>query len=150
MNNFFRILLIVLVLVYILNPYDILPDFLPFAGWLDDTALMALLLYYLRTGRSIWVLFRRTRPSFQQDEASDGGRENSKTSDAEESKSPHDILGVSKNAGPEEIRAAYRKAVQAYHPDHVAHLGPELRDLAQKKFVEIQKAYETLRGKAAS
>lgn len=145
MSKFFRILLIVLVLIYIFNPYDILPDFLPFAGWLDDTALLALLLYYLRTGRSIFSFFRRARPAFQQTTSRVDGHENGKTSDAGKSKSPHDILGVEKGASQEEIRAAYRKAVQAYHPDHVAHLGPELRELAQKKFVEIQKAYEILR-----
>jgi len=54
---------------------------------------------------------------------------------------------VKPGAGPDEIRAAYRRAAQAYHPDKVAHLGSELKELAQKKFVAIQNAYNALMGK---
>ena len=49
-----------------------------------------------------------------------------------------------RGASEEEIRIAYRQLAQAYHPDKVAHLGPELRDMASKKFIEIQNAYKTL------
>jgi DnaJ-class molecular chaperone len=60
---------------------------------------------------------------------------------------PYQVLGISREATPDEIRAAYRKASQEYHPDKVAHLGRELQDLANKKFIEIQKSYEYLRSK---
>ena len=57
---------------------------------------------------------------------------------------PYEILGIKPGAGMEEIQAAYRRAVQAYHPDKVSHLGKEFQDLAQEKFIEIQEAYEKL------
>ncbi|RLA91766.1 MAG: hypothetical protein DRG34_01660 [Deltaproteobacteria bacterium] len=59
-------------------------------------------------------------------------------------KDPYEILDVSRNATPEEIKSAYRKKAQRYHPDRVTHLGDEFQRLAERKFQEIQKAYEIL------
>ncbi len=42
------------------------------------------------------------------------------------------------------LDAAFREAAQQYHPDKVSHLGPELQELANKKFIEIQEAYDVL------
>jgi hypothetical protein len=44
----------------------------------------------------------------------------------------------------DQIRLAYREIVKAYHPDRVAHLGPELRRLAESKTKEINSAYQVL------
>jgi len=49
------------------------------------------------------------------------------------------ILGVSKNATPEEIKKAYRKLAHQHHPDKAGNT-PE----AKEKFQEISEAYETL------
>jgi hypothetical protein len=57
---------------------------------------------------------------------------------------PHDILGVRRGATRDEIRQAYRLVIAQYHPDRVAQLGPELRNLATEKTKEINQAYETL------
>jgi len=35
--------------------------------------------------------------------------------------------------------------VMQYHPDRVAHLGPELKDLAAKKTTEINGAFAAIR-----
>ena len=59
---------------------------------------------------------------------------------------PHEILGVSRNASAEEIQSAYRTLATQYHPDKVQHLGSELRELAHRKMIEIQSAYEQLTG----
>jgi DnaJ-domain-containing protein 1 len=56
----------------------------------------------------------------------------------------HTVLGVSRNASPDEIKAAYRQRMQEYHPDKVAHLGRDLRTLAERKAKEINEAYEAL------
>ena len=48
------------------------------------------------------------------------------------------VLGVSKNATPEEIKSAYRRLAKIYHPDRGA--DPD----TEKKFKEIQKAYAVL------
>ncbi len=57
-------------------------------------------------------------------------------------KNYYEILGVSKNATEEEIRAAYKKLVKQYHPD----LHPNDK-LAAEKFKEINEANEVLSDK---
>lgn len=54
------------------------------------------------------------------------------------------ILGLREGASQEEIRRAYKERAAAYHPDRVAHLGPELVELTSEKFKEIKQAYEYL------
>jgi uncharacterized membrane protein YkvA (DUF1232 family) len=34
-----------LALLYLVSPFDVVPDFLPLIGWLDDLALIAALAY---------------------------------------------------------------------------------------------------------
>jgi DnaJ-domain-containing protein 1 len=59
--------------------------------------------------------------------------------------SAHEVLGVQQGATPEEIRAAYQKLVQQYHPDRVDDLGPELREVAERRTKEINAAYNELK-----
>jgi DnaJ-class molecular chaperone len=60
---------------------------------------------------------------------------------------PYLLLEVSPGASVDEIKSAYRRAVSRYHPDKVAHLGKEFQDLAHRKLLAIQQAYETLQGR---
>ena len=57
---------------------------------------------------------------------------------------PYAILGLDRRADFEEIRKAYHRQANRYHPDKVAHLGQEFQDLAKVKFQDVQWAYETL------
>ena len=59
-----------------------------------------------------------------------------------EKKNYYEILGVSKDASDEEIKAAYKKLVKQYHPD--LHPGDRL---AAEKFKEINEANEVLSDK---
>ena len=61
--------------------------------------------------------------------------------------SPYTILKISSNASWEEISAAYRKMVQMYHPDKVASLAPEYKEIAEKRMRSINAAYEQLERK---
>lgn len=57
------------------------------------------------------------------------------------------VLGVEPGADFNQIKAAYRKLSQQYHPDKVAHLGEEFRKVAEEKMKEINQAYEYLKKK---
>ena len=52
---------------------------------------------------------------------------------------PYAVLGVERDASPEEIRAAYRRAARASHPD--LHPGDAS---AAERFKDVQIAYELL------
>ena len=55
------------------------------------------------------------------------------------------ILEVEPNASDYEIRKAYRRMASKYHPDKLAHLGPEFQNGAQEKFVKVNEAYAALK-----
>lgn len=64
-------------------------------------------------------------------------------------KDPYEVLGVSRNATPEEIKKAYRKLAKKYHPD--SYVNNPLADLAAEKFKEVNEAYEQISsGKAGT
>ena len=57
---------------------------------------------------------------------------------------------MSEQASPEEIREAYHRSLMAqYHPDKVASLGPEIRELALRKSQQITEAYRAAPAVAA-
>jgi len=64
---------------------------------------------------------------------------------APEAENPYTVLNVSLNASWDEICAAYRKMAQMYHPDKVAGLAPEYREIAEKRMKAINAAYEQLK-----
>jgi hypothetical protein len=143
-----RALPILLGLVYIVSPIDAIPDFIPGVGWLDDLFVLGFLVWYLgsqQRGPSPWE-WLRGRVGGPRARRPDSPRPEDLTADFS-GMDPYALLEVSRNATAEELRSAYRRAVTRYHPDKVAHLGPEFQELAHKKLLAIQQAYETLQGK---
>jgi uncharacterized membrane protein YkvA (DUF1232 family) len=128
-------------LLYLASPIDAIPDTLVGLGWVDD--LVFLLLAY-------WFVKRVLASGHGQTRSYTSGRSNRVNPDPrdEAEKDPYQILGVSRNASQQEIKSAFRKQAQRYHPDRVSHLGEEFQQLAKEKFQEIQKAYEILSGGA--
>ena len=60
---------------------------------------------------------------------------------------PYEVLGISRGASDDEIRAAYRELVKKYHPDK--YQGNPLADLAQEKLQEVNEAYDLLMKKGS-
>lgn len=56
----------------------------------------------------------------------------------------HVILGLQAGSSQDDIRRAYKRLVQAHHPDRFSSLGPDAADAAHSMFVRIQEAYKVL------
>nr|WP_307774826.1 DnaJ domain-containing protein [uncultured Cetobacterium sp.] len=54
------------------------------------------------------------------------------------------ILGVTEESTPEEIKKAYRELAKKHHPDRYANAEASIREQHEKKFKEINEAYEKL------
>ena len=55
---------------------------------------------------------------------------------------PYSVLGVSRNAGMDEIKKAYRNLSRKYHPD--ANVNNPNKAAAEEKFKQIQQAYQQI------
>lgn len=113
-------------------------------GWLffqckEDELLLEALEYLRSTGEIPQHERSRQKDSRQQEKASA-----EKYARKAESFDPYEVLGVKPNASPLEIKSSYRNQMKLYHPDRVAHLGEALRELANRRTQDIQRAFETL------
>lgn len=130
----------VLSALYLLSPIDLLSERgLGRFGLIDDILVIAALYWYLVRRPAL----SRTE---QGKKAGAGGNSDSAGSrgPGSGSEDPYKVLGVAENASPEEIRQAYLKLANKYHPDKVAHLGDEFKVLAHERFKEIRAAYARL------
>ena len=128
---------LILGLLYLLSPIDLLPDTLPGLGWIDDI-LLGIAAYWLFRHWGSW----RHGPA--EHSGSNGKAKQERPVGSDPYRNPYEILGIAPGATAEDIRSAYRKQAQRYHPDRVSHLGEEFQQMAKQKFQEIQRAYETL------
>ncbi len=150
-----RLLLLSLALGYLVWPYDLFPDFFVGPGWIDDLILIGLFCWYL-------FIYKRKRSGYETNdrgnrESGDGegeersgkaGRSEHTFKESGPLRDPHSVLGIGKDASPETIKKAYRRLASQYHPDKVAHLGGEFKELAERRFKEIQEAYQELRAQS--
>jgi DnaJ like chaperone protein len=153
-----KIILLILAGLYTLNPYDIVPDLLVGWGWLDDVIIWILLWRFLasRKIRSAgnYGFYEHRDPRFK---THDQKRSSSQKQSDQNGPyagdtgpwDPYRMLGVDRSASADEIKHAYRELANKYHPDKLAHLGDEFKELAEKRFKEIQRAYQELTGKGA-
>jgi uncharacterized membrane protein YkvA (DUF1232 family) len=149
-----KIVLIILVVIYILNPYDIVSDFLVGWGWLDDLAVLGFLLRYFyvqkKKREAFQQYYQESQKAYHHDSGTAGENNFRSHSNNRESSSqwdPYRILGVERGASQETIKKAFRELAGKYHPDKVEHLGDEFRVLAEKRFKEIQRAYDELKSR---
>jgi hypothetical protein len=135
--------LIILAVLYLVFPRDLIPDFFGRGlGLVDDLSFMAVLYYFYRRHLREHAarLAGESRAGDQRERSS-----RAKAVGSEDSPDPHEILGIPASASSEMIQAAYKARMSEYHPDKVAHLGEELQELAHRKALEIQQAYQRLR-----
>ncbi len=135
--------LIVLAVAYLVFPRDLIPDFFGRGlGLIDDASLIALLTWFYR---------KRLREFAARATGASGGpgpqqrTGHARATSSEKPPDPYATLGVARSASKEDIKAAYKARMSEYHPDKVAHLGEELQQLAHRKALEIQQAYQRLR-----
>jgi DnaJ like chaperone protein len=57
-----------------------------------------------------------------------------------------EVLSVPSDATLEQVKSAYRRLMAEYHPDKVATMGKEIRELAEKKSKQINQAYTAALG----
>ena len=147
-------ILLILVLVYVLSPYDLFPDMAIGWGWIDDLVILGLLwryLYLRKKKREAFQKFNQNSRNYEHYNRAAGGDSGTgsgtRAEDASEPWDPYRVLEIERGASQEEIKTAYRQLAGKYHPDKVEHLGNEFKVLAEKRFKEIQQAYQELRVK---
>ena len=59
--------------------------------------------------------------------------------------SAFNVLGINKESTNIEIKKAYRKMANKYHPDKIAHLGNEFKEIAHDKFKSVSEAYTRIK-----
>ena len=64
---------------------------------------------------------------------------------AKDKGAPFRILEISPSASDSEVKKAYRKMANKYHPDKVAHLGKEMQNIAEEKFKAVSEAYQEIK-----
>ena len=158
MSLYLKIVLIIFGLAYLISPVDIIPDLLlPFVGWIDDGVVIASIYYLIRFGKLPSFFFKKQnsfkQPTGQNHTDFTSQKETNKKRSYQQSNrkrssqsipTPHEVLGITPDASKKEIQNAYKQAIKKYHPDKLSHLGKDFSNLANEKFLEIQKAYDTL------
>ena len=71
--------------------------------------------------------------------------ESIKATFAKDKGAPYRILEIDESANEEEVKKAFRKMANKYHPDKVSHLGKEMQDLAEEKFKAVNDAYQQIK-----
>lgn len=156
MSLYVKIILIIFGLAYLISPVDIIPDLvLPYIGWIDDGFVIGTIIYLIRYGKLPGFLFkkqsrfqqapgRKTTNSFSKKRPGQNSNTGQQKKTSGTNPTPYEILGIDPGASKKEIQKAYKESIKKYHPDKLSHLGKEFSDLANEKFLEIQKAYDTL------
>jgi DnaJ like chaperone protein len=138
MGNVWYMVILCLGILYVLSPFDLVPDVIPILGWIEDIVVFA---------AALWLANRVRAPA--SDHASkhaeaDGGSQEEPAA-APLPKTPWQLLDLEPDASDEAIDAAYKAKLLQYHPDRVAHLGEDLQRLAHEKTLEMQRAYEQIK-----
>ena len=132
--------MIILAVLYFLMPFDLIPDGLGRIGRIDDILVILIIIFWM----FIKPLVDEVMAAAQRAYHDSTGRQSRQDSGRQSASDPWQVLGIRRDASPEEIKKAYYELVKQYHPDRVNNLGPELQALAREKTTQLNRAYEQL------
>ena len=89
-------------LLYLISPYDVLPDFVLGLGWLDDLAVFSVVLWWVSRLKRAYRACDKSSAYARKDQETPFGKKGSE-------EDPYSILGVQRGASKQEIKAAYKK-----------------------------------------
>jgi hypothetical protein len=144
-----KYLIYLIIILYALSPIDLVPEWIagPF-GLIDDIIVIgALYWYFIYRPSKMRAGYHKSYYREGQGPRGEGFQENHRRAHPANGfsrRDPYEVLGVARGASIDEIKNAYRKLANKYHPDKVTYLGDEFKELADKRFKEIQEAYQEL------
>src|SRR5262245_50521294 len=109
---------------------------------LDTQTLLIIVGFFIAGFAIVWLFFSlgpKRNPGTQGPKVQETQQKPSTAPDAK--REWFVVLEVDQQAPFEEIASAYRRKIVQYHPDKVAHLGPELKAIAEQKSLEINSAF---------
>jgi hypothetical protein len=136
--------LILAAILYLLLPFDLIPDLFGLPGRIDDLVVMGMLAWFYRKHARQYVATGGADQASGRGAEASSGPGSMRQAKRPKAFDPYEVLQVSRSASIDAIQAAYRARMKEYHPDKVAHLGADLQELALEKSQEIQRAYRQL------
>jgi len=93
MSTYHKILLGLIAAAYLISPIDLIPDFLiPYLGWVDDTFIIGLIIYYLKNGKLPDLFYKKrqdgvgSRPWYFKDSTHASAKSSASSNDSQFSK----------------------------------------------------------------
>jgi hypothetical protein len=143
MPRWVLILILILAVLYFIFPRDVVPDFIPVTGWIEDILFLSMAIYLWK--RRLRIQPRRPADYSPPGWEEPGEKEGSHDKGARREADPYTILGVSPSDSPEKIKRRYYELISKYHPDRVDHLGEEFQEMADARTRDINQAYEQIK-----
>ncbi len=138
MSNALNYLWQILLIIYIISPFDAHPLFL------DDLIAAAFIFY---------MVYKKAKQKKQQQQYYNYSSQSQSSHQTSESDSQGPLtlddacrlLGVSSNTSLDDVNRAYKEKMIKSHPDKVSHLSEELQEKAKELTLKLNEAYDLIK-----